>query len=169
MQHDRKLLYYELCEGSIAARDIVAQEAIFAINTLDDHVLRTAIAQHVDHALDFFNRNVLACVLSAEDDRGFGQIRREDVCAIGQGCHGIAEFFGVSRIDLAVVCHNGIDHAKRVGEQRIQTLNAIDLLRRAQKARIDGIQENIYFLPSIDIGLHHVGRVEHVPYGEGSV
>ena len=51
--------------GSIAARDIVAQEAIFAINALDDHVLRATIAQHIDRALDLFNRNILPRVFGS--------------------------------------------------------------------------------------------------------
>ena len=68
-----------------------------------------------------------------------------------------------------MIAHHWIDDAQRIGKQRIQTLNAIDLLRRAKEARVDGIQEDIYLFPGIDIGLHHVGSVEHVPHGEGCV
>ena len=68
-----------------------------------------------------------------------------------------------------MIGHDGVDHAQRVGVGLVQIANAIDLLGRAQKARVHGVDLDADALPRVRVVLHDARCVVHVPAGEGGV
>ena len=105
----------------------------------------------------------------AQDDGGLGEVRREDVGAGGKFGHRVAQLGRVGGVDLAVIGHDGVDHAQCVGVGLVQIANAINLLGRAQKAGVHGVDLDPDALPRVRVVLHDARRVVHVPAGEGGV
>ena len=111
----------------------------------------------------------MALVGDAGDDGCLGEVGRKHVSAIDKVAHGSAQLVGVRWIFVATVAHHGIDDAQCRGMLAIEPLDGADLLGRSKKTRVDGVDLDALFDPSVKIGCQHVGRVVHVEDGEARV
>ena len=93
------------------APHVVVDEAVAVLDALQHHVLRAALAQLQDHLAHRGLVHVGALPLAAQDDSRLGEVRREDVGAVGQRPHGFHEFWRVGGVHLAVIGHDRIHYA----------------------------------------------------------
>ena len=83
--------------------------------------------------------------------------------------HSVAQLGRVGGVHLAMVGHHRVHHAQRVRVHPVQVADAVHLFRRAQEARIHGIDLHADVLPCGQIVGQHLGGVVHVPAGERRV
>ena len=105
----------------------------------------------------------------AEDDGGFGEVGGQDVGVAGEAGHRFAQLGRVGGVHLAVVGHDRVDHAQRVREALVERADDVDLLGRAEKARVHGVDVDADSLPCVQVVAQDVGGVVHVPAGKGGV
>ena len=167
MEHIRHEFVLHLEETGICPCDEIPDEAIAALDALQDHVLRAAREQRVDDAMRLVVGDVLPAPRIADrlaqDDGGFRQVRRQKIGVRRQIGHGGAEVGRVRGIDLAVIGHDGIDHLEGAGIGRIDAADDIDLLGRSEEAGIHGIDIDADALPGVEIVVQNIGGIMHVP------
>ena len=169
MQHVGQLGVGGFREVDGVAPHVVVDETVAVFDALQHHVLRAALAQLQDHLAHRGLVHVGALPLAAQDDGRLGEVRGEDVGAVGQRPHGFHELWRVGGVHLAVIGHDRIHYAQglRVGLPHL--LDDIDLLGGTEEAGIHRIQFHADTRPSSQIVAQNVGGVVHVPTGEGGV
>ena len=170
MQHvgDELVVHFEHVAVH-AAHEVADLAFARALDALQHHVLRAVRDERVDELLGRVVGDVGAGPLALEDNGGLGQVRREHVGVARQVGHGAAELGRVGGIHLAVVGHDRVDHAQRAGVGGVDVADDVDLLRRAQEARVHGVDFHVDALPSCQVVGKDGRRVVHVPTGEGRV
>ncbi len=174
VQHVGQVLVFGFEHVAVHAAHEVADDAFaLALDTLEHHVLRAFADERVDHALGLGVGDVGAAPIVADglaqNDGCLGKVRCQNVSPGGELGHRVAQLGGVGGVHLAVVGHDRVDHAQRLGVRGVQIADAVDLLRRAEEAGVHGVDVDPDPLPRVGIVLHDVGRVVHVPTREGGV
>ena len=174
MQHVRQVFVRKLVGLAIDTADEVADDVFaLALNALQHHMLGALGDQCGNDAMSLFIRDVGARPVVADglaqNDGRFGQIRSKDVGTSGKLGHSGAQLGRIGGVNLAVISHNRVDHAQCVGVHGVQLANQINLLGRAQKAAVNGIDLNADALPRVDVILQDIGGIVHVEARERRV
>ena len=140
-----------------------------ALDAFQHDVLRALGDESVDDFLSLVISDVGAGPLASEDDGGFGEVRREDVCIARKFGHSLAKFGRVGGVDLAVICHDRVDHAQCLRVGRIDVANDVDLLGSAKEARVHCVDLDVDAFPCGQVVGQDFGRIVHVPTRESSM
>ncbi len=139
------------------------------LDALQHHVLRAAFPQLEDHLAHRGLVHVGPFPRAAQDDGRLGEVRREDVGAVGERAHGLHELGRVGGVHLAVVGHDRVHHAQGVRVGLPHLADDVHLLRRPEEARVHRIQFHADAGPGGQVVVQDGGGVVHVPAGEGRV
>ena len=170
MQHVGDELVVHLEDVAVdAAYEIADFGFAFTLDAFQHDVLCTFGDEGVDDFLRLVIGDVGTGPLAPENDGGFSEVGCENVRVARQFSHGLAELGCIGGVDLAVICHDRVDHAQCLRVGRIDVANDVDLLGSAKEARVHCVDLDVDAFPCGQVVGQDFGRIVHVPTRESSM